>query len=91
MLKSTKLSRNLAKLMLVAVLFTSCQLTTGYYIEQEVRESEHSYDVNFVTYVWHRGKIIKAWYDPIDSVNTNIVTKRKIQADSLVSALKNSY
>jgi hypothetical protein len=88
--KLRTVSRFFINAVLAAVLFTSCGYVCGYSVEQEVREMKYSPETKFVTYVWGSGKIVQAWYDPIDSVNSALVKRRQVQADSLIAALKNS-
>lgn len=66
---------------------SSCGKIIGYSVEQEVRQM-HDYTESVATYVWHNGKIIQAWYDPVDNITKDIVLLRQRQADTLISALK---
>ncbi len=67
---------------------SGCGYVVGYSVKQEVREMKYSPETNLVTYVWGNGKIIKAWYDDIDKVDSSLVRYRQAQADSLIVALK---
>lgn len=40
----------------------------GYHIEQDIRESRFSYDMNLWTYVWHNGEIIYSEHKNVDSL-----------------------
>jgi hypothetical protein len=93
MLPATQLcSKFLATLLLTAViLISSCQMV-GYSVEQEVRAGSPRTlcpsGSCFVTYVWHNGEILQAWYDDAIAIPDSMPSYRRRQADSLIAKLK---
>ena len=51
---------------LLAVVVSSCEFTTGYYIEQEIADHACEPGAFLKTKIWHKGDIVKSWYDEIE-------------------------
>jgi hypothetical protein len=77
-------------ILLVAGFFAAC--TMGEFkprIEQKVEKSTVACnEIQLTTLVWHKQIIVKAWYDPIATVDSTLVEKRYKQAQEVVKVLK---
>lgn len=74
--------------------FIGCSRLGGTYVEQEVRndcgavcKSGHC----FVTYVWYKMKIVKSWYDDVDSLSDSLINERKLRGEAIIDMLKGDY
>ena len=73
-------------LLTASFLFKSCK---RYNVEQVIEPSlVCPLEMQLKTMVWVNGKIIGAWYDDMDKVDSAFVRYRQVQADSLIAAAK---
>lgn len=74
---------------MLAIVAISCTFTSEYYIEQDIAAHGFKTGAFLKTKVWHKGEIIKSWYDEvkIDTPNT-IKCYRLMQAMEFVKKCK---
>jgi hypothetical protein len=56
-------------ILITAITFSSCRYTTGYYIDQDITTIILTGEPCLKTRIWHRGELLKAWFDVI-TINT---------------------
>lgn len=72
-----------------ALLFmSSCQYTTGYYIEQDGAHKFYDGEIDACTWIWHYGNIVKSWECPIENITPNTMRDQKQAAEEFVKELK---
>lgn len=80
-------------LMILVIVIIGCRGEFGYDIEQKVKNLPCCQTLApsgsaLVTFVWHDGEIIKAWYDDIETITDSTKIVRRRQAQMLINNLK---
>ena len=85
------------KYSIIALLVVGCFGCYGefgtYSVEQEVRVMDCCKNLSpsgtcLITYVWHNGEIIEAWYDDLPTITDSTKIFRRKQAKQVIANLK---